>query len=108
MINSKIKNKWLSALRSGNYKLSLTGPLMRNKKNASYNVLGVLCAITGNTRNRDMTSRFPRTTNDGNTDTFMGLAPSTQEAILEYCMSTAQTPEDVIRYISRNVKTSRS
>ena len=55
-----------------------------------------------------MSSRFPRTTNDGNTDTFMGLAPSTQEAILEYCISTAQTPEDVIRYISRNVKTSRS
>ena len=35
MINSKIKNKWLNALRSGNYTLSLTGPLMRNKKNTT-------------------------------------------------------------------------
>lgn len=104
MINRQIKNKWLNALRSGTYKVSLNGPLMRNNKNTTYNVLGVLCAVTGNTSNRDMNSRFPRINSEGDTDTFMGLSPSTQESIMHYCTSTAENANDVIRYISRNVK----
>lgn len=108
MINRQIKNKWLNALRSGNYNVSLTGPLMRNNKNTTYNVLGVLCAVTGNTSNRDMNSRFPRINSEGDTDTFMGLSASTQESIMQYCVRTAQSADDVIRYISRNVKANQS
>tara|TARA_R110002074_G_scaffold402324_1_gene607140 strand:- start:193707 stop:194000 length:294 start_codon:yes stop_codon:yes gene_type:complete len=94
-----MKTKWLNALRSGKYQKN-TGSMRKGK---AYDVLGVLCAITGNTKNRKMTSSYPRINKAGEVLEFMGISPSTQTTISNLNDSTDGF-NDVIRYISRNVK----
>jgi hypothetical protein len=109
MINRTIKNKWLSALRSGDYRLKLNGPMKTNykrkTKKSAYTALGVLCAITGNENNRDMLMDYPRIGTDGAPNEFVGLSSSTQVSILK-AAKTAKSASEVIRYISRNISTS--
>ena len=101
MITKTTKTRLLNALRSSKY--AHTKGNMIDKKTKAYTVLGVLCEVTGNSKNRKMNRQFPRTDRQGNVLDFMGLSPSTQQRISminDSCSDFSQ----VIRYISRNLK----
>lgn len=99
MINKSIKTKWLNALRSNKYSKN-NGPMKAGK---SYNPLGILCEVTGNSKNRRMTNIFPRANKQGEIEEFMGLSPKVQQKIVH--LNTEQSDfNEVIRYISRNIK----
>lgn len=105
MMNRKIKQKWLNALRSGNFQQG-TGKL--RDSNGNYCCLGVLCEITGNGQNRDMSKSFPADKDPDGTDInsvkpFMGLSVKMQEKLAEM-NDYGDTFEEIASYISRNVK----
>jgi hypothetical protein len=54
-MNPIVKKKWLNALRSGKFKQG-QGAL---KNSEGHCCLGVLCEITGNSKNRDMQIGYP-------------------------------------------------
>lgn len=102
-MNSVIKMKWLNALRSGQYNKGNT--VLRNKNN-SYSPLGVLCEVTGNASNRNMGKSYPKLNSNGMLDRFVGLTPSMQKRITTMAQRSDNF-NDVINYISRNVKATR-
>ena len=99
MINRTTKTKWLNALRSNKYRKT-TGAMRRGGR---YDALGVLCDVTGNTKNRRMTAAYPRVNKDGDVQSFMGLSPNIQQKISQL-NDGSNDFDSVIRYISRNVK----
>lgn len=99
-MKSTIKTRWLKRLRSGDIRHNRGR--MYDPKNNRYSALGVLCLVTGNMLNRDMSGRYPREDDKG-IMSFVGLTPGQQKRI-EEINQTSNDFSDVIRYISRNVK----
>lgn len=99
-----IKQKWLKALRSGKYKQG-NGKL-RSKDN--YCCLGVLCIVTGNTKNRDMSQQYPIQDLMGYTNTpkeFCGLTNTQQVKLASLNDICNMSFKEIAAYISRNIKT---
>jgi hypothetical protein len=94
-----IKEKWINALNSGEYK--------QTKRclydGDGYCCLGVLCAITGNRNNRDMSEGFPKENANGDAKPFIGLTVKEQED-LAGMNDQGFNFKSIAEYISRNIK----
>jgi hypothetical protein len=104
MMNRTIKKKWINALRSGRFKQG-NGCL---RSGEGHCCLGVLCEITGNGKNRDMTNSYPVDSdplgaNESTVGNFMGLSVKTQFTLARL-NDYGHTFEEIANYISKNVK----
>ena len=94
------KKKWIAALKSGDFKQG-KGQL-RHRDN--YCCLGVLCVITGNSKNRGMTDIFPKMGEGTLSMEFMGLSVKQQDK-LATLNDQGKTFKYIASYIKRYVKT---
>tara|TARA_R110002074_G_scaffold402324_1_gene607118 strand:- start:177476 stop:177784 length:309 start_codon:yes stop_codon:yes gene_type:complete len=94
------KEKWVAALESGTFKQG-NGQLRHRNK---YCCLGVLCEITGNSKNRNMSDTFPKM-NDSGTDneSFMGLSTRQQDK-LAILNDTGTSFKDIAKHVKQYVR----
>ena len=110
-MNTITKKKWINALKSGKYEQGMSCLREGN----SYCCLGVLCAITGNAKNRNMRWGFPipgiigETLDDtsGDPRPFMGLSVKMQLRLAEM-NDHGSSFEEIAKYISKNVRVTPS
>lgn len=98
-MNEVIKKKWIKALRSGKYKQGIEGLKIDFEPNGvRYCCLGVLCEVTGNAQNRDMTGLgYPSKGND-----FCGL-PWAKQQQLAALNDDGKTFEEIAKVIEETV-----